>query len=97
MLYVYVINILYIRLSVRFSVYFGYISYRNIGTIRVFESFGPVPVSGISIRFWFGSSVPVFCLGLTIIIKIRPFIFHFRGDLSLSSSPMYISIFSFNI
>ena len=34
--------------------------YRNIGTVRIFEGLDPVPVSGISVRLQFGSSVPVF-------------------------------------
>ena len=96
MLYAYIINILYIRVYVRFSVCFGYFRYISIETVRVLEGFVPVPVSGNLVRFWYGSLVLDFCPDLTIIIKnIKPFIFHFRGDFSLSSSPMYISIFFF--
>ena len=63
MLYVYIINIFIYSgtCSVLGSVpvRFGYFGYKNIGTVRVFEGIGPVPVSGISVRFRFGSSVPV--------------------------------------
>lgn len=55
MLYVYIVNI---WIPVRFSVRFGYFGYKNIGTIEIFEGFGPVPI------FWFGSSVLVFFPGL---------------------------------
>ena len=63
MLYVYIINI-FIYSGTRsvlgsVPVRFGYFGYKNIGTVRVFEGIGPVPVSGISVRFRFGSSVPV--------------------------------------
>ncbi|CDY29927.1 BnaC05g29090D [Brassica napus] len=63
MLYVYIINI-FIYLGIRsvlgsVPVRFGYFGYKNIGTIRVFEGISPVPVLGISVRFRFGSSVPV--------------------------------------
>lgn len=63
MLYVYIINI-FIYSGTRsvlgsVPVRFGYFGYKNIGTVRVFKGIGPVPVSGISVRFRFGSSVPV--------------------------------------
>ena len=63
MLYVYIINI-FIYSGTRLvlgsvPVWFGYFGYKNIGTVRVFEGIGPVPVSGISVWFRFGSSVPV--------------------------------------
>ena len=59
MLYVYFINIFIYSGTRSVLVRFGYFGYKNIGTVRVFESIGPVPVSGISVRFRFGSSVPV--------------------------------------
>lgn len=63
MLYVYIINIFIYSgtHSVLGSVpvRFGYFEYKNIGTVQVFESISLVPVSGISVRFRFGSSVPV--------------------------------------
>ena len=63
MLYVYIINI-FIYSGTRsvlgsVPVRFGYFGYKNIGTVRVFEDIDPVLVSGISVRFRFGSSVPV--------------------------------------
>ena len=63
MLYVYIINI-FIYSGIRsvigsVPVRFGYFGYKNIGTVRVFEGISPVLVSGISVRFRFGSSVPV--------------------------------------
>jgi len=66
MLYVYIINI-FIYSDTRsvlgsIPVRFGYFRYKNIGTVRVFEDIGPVPVSGISVWFRFGSSVPVILL-----------------------------------
>ena len=61
MLYVYIINsVIYpgTRLILgSVSVWFGYI---NIETVRIFEGLSPVPVSGTSVRFRFGSSVLVF-------------------------------------
>ena len=58
MLYVYIINI-FIYSGIRsvfgsVPVRFGYFGYKNTGTVRIFEDIGPVPVSGISVRF-FGS------------------------------------------
>ena len=55
MLYVYIINI-FIYSGTRsvlgsVPVRFGYFGYKNIGTVRVFEGIGPVPVSDISVRF----------------------------------------------
>ena len=63
MLYVYIINI-FIYSGTRsvlgsVLVRFGYFGYKNIGTVRVFEGISPILVSGISVRFRFGSSVPV--------------------------------------
>ena len=65
MLYVYIINI-FIYLGTRLvlssvPIRLGYFGYRNIGTVWIFEGFSLVPVSCISVRFRFGSSVPVFC------------------------------------
>ena len=73
MLYVYIINI-FIYSGTRsvlgsVPVRFGYFGYKNIGTVRIFEGIGPVPVSGISVRFRFGSSVPVILPGLDSTIK----------------------------
>ena len=45
-----------------FPVRLCYFRYKNIKTARVFEGIGPVPISGISVRFRFGSSVPVILL-----------------------------------
>ena len=62
MLYVYIINIFIYSgtRSVLGSVPgFGYFGYKNIGTVRIFEGISPVSVSGILVRFRFGSSVPV--------------------------------------
>ena len=63
MLYVYIINIfIYSGIRSIFGsvlVRFSYFGYKNIETVRVFEGIGPVPVSDISIRFLFSSSVPV--------------------------------------
>ena len=56
MLYVYIIYIFGYPLGSRFS----YFCYRKIGTIRVYESFGAIPVSGISVQFLFNSLVPIF-------------------------------------
>ena len=57
MLYVHIINIFIYSdtRSVLGSVplRFGYSRQRNIKTVRVFEDFGPVPVSGNSVRFRF--------------------------------------------
>ena len=67
MLYVYIINVLYIRVPVRFSVRFRFglvipdIEYRKLGTVRIFEGFSPV--SGILV--WFRFFCP--CLPVTII------------------------------
>ena len=62
-LYVYIINI-FIYSDTRLVLglvpaWFGYFGYKNVGTVRVFEGIGPVPVLGISVRFRFSSSVPV--------------------------------------
>ena len=69
MLYVYIINIfIYSGTRSVFGsvlVQFGYFGYRNIETIRIFEGLTPVPVSGISVRF-FGSGF--FCPGLVILM-----------------------------
>ena len=59
MLYVYIINI-FIYSGTRsvfgsVPVWFGYFGYKNIGTVRVFEDIGPIPVSDISVWFRFGS------------------------------------------
>ena len=72
MLYVYIINI-FIYSGTRsvlgsVPVRFGYFGYKNIGTVRVFQGIGPVPVSDISVWFRFGSSVPV------ILPRPRPFL-----------------------
>ena len=63
MLYVYIINI-FIYSGTRsvlgsVPVRFSYFGYKNIGNVRIFEGIGLVPVSGISVRFRFGSSVPI--------------------------------------
>ena len=63
LLYVYIMNI-FIYSSTRsvlgsVPVRFGYFGYKNIETVRVFEDIDTVLVSGISVRFRFGSSVPV--------------------------------------
>ena len=61
MLYVYIINIfIYSDTRLVLSsvlVRFGYFRYKNIGTVRIFE--GISLISGITVRFRFGSSVPV--------------------------------------
>ena len=63
MLYVYIVNI-FIYSGTRLVFGFGSSSvrlfgYKNIETVWVFEGIGPVPVSGISVRFRFGFLVPV--------------------------------------
>ena len=62
MLCVYIINIfIYSGTSSVLGsvpVRFGYFGHKNIGTIKVFEGIGPVPVSGILVRF------RLFCPGL---------------------------------
>ena len=60
MLYVYIFNTLIYLDTSSVSVRFGYFEYRNIRTVRIFEGFGLIPVSGISIWFRYGSSVLVF-------------------------------------
>ena len=64
MLYVYIINIV-IYSDTRsvlgsIQIRFGYFGYKNIGTVQIFKGLSPVLVLGISVRFWFSSSVLVF-------------------------------------
>ena len=72
MLYVYIINILIYSgthsILGLILVQFGYFGYRNIGTVRIFEGFGPVPIQGISVRFRFFSSKPTSVLSFLFII-----------------------------
>ena len=61
MLFVYTINILYIFGYFSVSIWFWFdLVILYIEITRVFEGFGPVPDLDILVRFWFGSSVPVF-------------------------------------
>ncbi|KAG2322768.1 hypothetical protein Bca52824_015981 [Brassica carinata] len=68
MLYVYIINIFIYSISARsrFGSFGSLFRYKNIGTVRVFEGIGPVPVSGISVRFRFGSSLILHILACPI-------------------------------
>ena len=59
-----------IRVTIQF---FGY---RNIGTIRVFEGFGPISVSVNLVRFRFGFSVPVFLPKAILLMFGRAFYGH---------------------
>ena len=101
MLYVYIINILIYSGTCQFTVRFGYFRYRNIGAVRIFKGLGPVPISDISIRFQFSSSVPGFLprpqvvLGLKQAIKVgcfyNSFCFSSRGISLLSHICYYYS------